>query len=96
MKTNDQTWPRLARAARQAPEQPAAEAPFGFSRRVVARWLAGEAAPASPWELALSWRPLACAALVMLLSVALNFAAVSDQLRPDPATPAELISLLEE
>jgi hypothetical protein len=96
MKTNDQAWQRLARAARQVPGQPVAEAPFGFSQRVVARWLAGEAAPVSPWELALSWRSLACAAVVMLLSVAVNFAAVRDQLLPDPATPAELLSLLEE
>jgi hypothetical protein len=96
MNVNDHAWQRLARAARLAPEQPASEAPFGFTQRVVARWLAGEAAPASPWELALSWRPLACAALVMLLSVAMNFAAVRDQLLPDPATPAELLSLLEE
>lgn len=95
MKAHDQAWQRLARAARPATEPPA-EAPLGFSQRVVARWLVGEAAPASPWELVLTWRPLACAALVMLLSVAVNFAAVRDHLLPDPATPTELISLLEE
>jgi hypothetical protein len=95
MKNQDSTWERLTRAARQAAEPPA-EAPFGFSQRVVARWLAGGAMPASPWEWALSWRPLACATLIMLLSVAVNFAAVREHLLPDPLTPAELLSLWEE
>jgi hypothetical protein len=62
----------------------------------VARWRAGDAVAPSPWESLTLWRPVACAALVMLLSVAVNFAAVRDQLLPDPATPAELLSLLEE
>ena len=96
MRTNEQTWQRLARAARQAPARTADEAPLGFSQRVVARWLAGETATASPWELVLSWRPLACAALVMLLSVAVNFAAVREHFILDAATPPELLSLLEE
>jgi hypothetical protein len=95
MKRHPSAWERLTQAARQAAE-PSAEAPFGFSQRIVARWLAGGAAPASPWEWALSWRPLVCATVIMLLSVAVNFAAVREHLHPDPLTPAELLSLWEE
>jgi len=43
-----------------------------------------------------SWRPIACAAVIMLLSVAVNFVAVREQLFPDPVAPAELLSFLEE
>jgi hypothetical protein len=96
MNGNDQVWQQLARAARQAPAPAPAEAPCGFSGRVVARWRAGDSAPLSPWEAFALWRPLACAALVMLLSVMVNFAAVRDELLPDPVAPAELLSLLEE
>jgi hypothetical protein len=96
MNVNDQTWQRLVRAARPTADPTPAEPPYGFGQRVVARWRAGDTAGASPWELLVTWRPLAYAALVMLLSVAVNFAAVRDQLLPDPATPAELLSLLNE
>ena len=65
-------WPRLAAAARLAPpDESGLAAPAGFATRVVA--LAQVRAPAltSLYEL-LSWRALAAAALVALLSVAAN------------------------
>jgi len=95
MNDHNETWNRLARAARRAPAEQPAEAPFGFSHRVVARWLAAGPQPRlSPWEL-LAVRSLGLAALVMLVSLAASFNAVRAQFASEPATPAELVAYLE-
>ncbi|HEY6167519.1 MAG TPA: hypothetical protein VI454_05735 [Verrucomicrobiae bacterium] len=89
------TWERLTKAARQAPADASVEAPFGFSNRVVARWLAGELPMPSAWEF-LSLRSLGFAALVMLVSLAVSFNVVCEQFAPDPAAPSELVALFSD
>jgi hypothetical protein len=71
-------WERLARTARGAGPEPLADMPFGFDARAVAR----RPGPAlrNEWG---TWRvmlraALACATLVMLLSVALNYRSLTE------------------
>ncbi len=69
-------WPRLTVAARLAPPATDAAAPSGFATRVVA--LAFERPKASLAALCdlFSWRALAAAALIAIVSVAANLNAV--------------------
>jgi hypothetical protein len=70
-------WLRLAAAARRAPTPPAAFAPPGFATRVVA--LAFESRPPASFAAVcdfFSWRALAAAVLIALVSVAANLGAV--------------------
>ncbi len=72
-------WARLTTAARLAPpDESGLAAPVGFATRVVA--LAQERAPAlaSLYEL-FSWRALAAAALIAIVSVAANLGPVLGQ-----------------
>ena len=95
MKNENQTWERLAKSARCTSADAPAKAPFGFSNRVVARWLAGEVTLPSAWEF-LSLRSLGFAALVMLVSLAVSFNVVREQFTGDPAAPEELVALFSD
>ena len=68
-------WPRLVAAARQAPELPPAEAPFGFSTRVAALAFAAERRAVSVFE-RLSLRAVGVAGLLALASLAFSLSAV--------------------
>ena len=67
------SWSRLVDVARQAPDKPEAQMPFGFDTRVIARWKSaigdGEG---------VSWMPflrgaLVCSTVIMLFSLAVNY-----------------------
>ncbi len=78
MKDFKSRWDRLAGAARQAPAREAATAPFGFSTRVTAR--AFSPPPAPVWVAAirqLSFRAFWLAGVIMLASMAANYAALA-------------------
>jgi hypothetical protein len=95
MNNMDQNWRKLVETARHAATETAPAAPFGFSTRVAARWLAGGRPLLSAWEL-LSLRSLGLALLVMLVSLGVSFSAVQDQFTPEPAVPADIVTLLAE
>ena len=81
-------WNRLAGAARLAPLEPAPEMPFGFDTRVLSDWQAQrEDEEAVPWARLLRGA-LACASLIMLLSLAMNFQSVKEG-DPGPAALAD-------
>ena len=78
MKDFTSRWNRLAGAARQAPAREEAAVPFGFSTRVAA--LALSAPAPVPWLAAirqLSFRALWLAGVIMLGSMAANYAALA-------------------
>ena len=93
MKTNNDQWERLARAARPQFRVAPGGAPFGFATRVVARWRSEGSMPESPWEL-LSLKSLAFAVVIMLVSVGFSYESLADQLAGDPMDPPTLVSLL--
>ncbi|MBI4326794.1 MAG: hypothetical protein HY674_16260 [Chloroflexi bacterium] len=72
-------WQRLAQAARLAPARPAPPMPFGFDTRVLANWRAqrnrGEGLP---WVFLLR-AGVVGAALIMLVSLALNYQALQEE-----------------
>ena len=71
-------WERLAATARGAAEEPAPEMPFGFDTRVIADWQAQRGGEeAVPWARLLRGA-LACASLIMLLSLAMNFQSLKE------------------
>jgi hypothetical protein len=95
MSTPQDSWGRLAGAARNAAPRPA-DPPLGFATRVVARWKETATAElASPWEL-LSLKSLAFAVVVMLVSLGASYQSVAEQFAGDALEPAALISLLSE
>jgi len=73
MNDKPDNWTKLSLAARHAPPQAPREPPFGFATRIAARWASGEVlmSPA-PWE-KLAFRSLAFAALLMIVSVSVNY-----------------------
>ncbi|MFM8468647.1 MAG: hypothetical protein ACKODH_01555 [Limisphaerales bacterium] len=62
MSETKDSWQKLARLARQAPQPAAAELPFGFATRVAARWAGGETPAPSAWEV---WEVLSLRGLVL-------------------------------
>ncbi len=67
------SWEKLARLARQAPDPARAEMPFGFATRVVAHWPSAATVELSTvWEL-LSVRSLVLAALIMAVTLGINY-----------------------
>jgi hypothetical protein len=81
-------WKRLAVVARRAPEEPALEMPFGFDTRVLADWRAQrEGEEPVPWARLLRGA-LACAGLIMLLSLAMNFTSTKEG-EPGPMAIAD-------
>jgi hypothetical protein len=73
-------WSRLVAAARQAPREGDASAPYGFSTRVAALGL-GTQGKVSLYE-RFAWRALGLAALMAVGSIATNFSAIG----AEPAT----------
>lgn len=72
MKESDSHFERFLAGARKGkPARGAEEPPFGFSTRVVARWLARREDPLVPWEKFARW------GAAVALGVALFFAAVA-------------------
>ena len=81
-------WKSLARAARCAPAEPAAEMPFGFDLRVLAeRQVQNGDEETVPWARLLRGA-LVCASLIMLLSLAMNFQSVKER-DPGPLAIAD-------
>ena len=81
-------WKRLAGMARCAPEEPAPQMPFGFDTRVLADWQAQrEGEELVPWARLLRGA-LACASLIMLLSLAMNFRSTKEG-EPGPMAIAD-------
>jgi hypothetical protein len=85
---------RLIAAAREpARSQPAPPASPWFARSVVNRWLAESAgAPARSW-LYVSRGALACATLIMLVSLAFNFRVVWCRDAPEQIASDSIVSL---
>lgn len=72
-------WQRLAQAARLAPAQLPPPLPFGFDTRVLANWRAQrDSGEGLPWVFLLR-AGVAGAALIMLVSLALNYQALQEQ-----------------
>lgn len=71
MNNAEKTWARLAAAARKAPGDAGAEAPYGFANRVAARW---RELPRESWEEV--WTFVARRALVGAFVVAAGTVAV--------------------
>jgi hypothetical protein len=83
-------WKRLARAARQAPAAAPAEMPFGFDRCVMAEWRTQrDDSEALPWTFLLRGA-LACSALIMILSVAMNYQELQER-EPGPIAIADSV-----
>ena len=85
---------RLIAAAREpAAPQPMLSGPPWFARSVVNRWLAESInGPARSWLL-VSRGALACAALIMALSLALNFRVVWHRDAPEQIASDSVVSL---
>jgi len=88
MNPADSKWPRLAAAARSAPDDRATAAPYGFATRVAALALAPERAVASLLE-RFSLRALGLAALFAVVCVAANYSTVAGLFRDEVATNAD-------
>jgi len=85
---------RLIAAAREpATPRPATSAPPWFARSVVNRWMAeSTGAPAQSW-LRVSRAALACATLIMAVSLVLNFRLVWRRDAPEQIASASVVSL---
>lgn len=75
-------WSRLTAAARRAPDPRETAAPYGFATRVAALAVAREPAGGSLLE-RFSFRALSVACLLMCLSVAANYSALTGTLSVD-------------
>jgi len=72
-------WKELAGTVHRAPAEPPAEMPFGFDTRVVAAWRAERGGEeALPWAKLLRGA-LVCSALILLLSLAVNYPALKER-----------------
>jgi hypothetical protein len=85
---------RLIAVAREPEPRPhACAAPPWFARAVVNRWLAlTDDAPAQSW-LCISRSALACASLIMFVSLAVNFRVVWHRDVPEQIASASVVSL---
>jgi hypothetical protein len=80
----EKSWQKLVAAARKAPREGDASAPFGFSARVAA--LAFEKSDPSPSVFALlSLRAAAVACALALAAVALNYSAIKGAFDDEPS-----------
>lgn len=72
-------WKRLARVARQAQVEALGEMPYGFDTRVIADWRARcDDSETLPWTFLLRGA-LVCSALIMILSVAMNYQSLQER-----------------
>jgi len=88
MNPADSKWPRLAAAARSAPDDRDPAAPYGFATRVAALAMAPERAVASLLE-RFSLRALGLAALLAVVCVAANYSTLAGLFREDAATASD-------
>ncbi len=86
-------WYQLARLARQAPPEPHPEMPFGFDTRVVAAWQAQWGLIEGPPWAALLRTALVCAAVIMLLSLAMTYRSQAPGDLDELATADSMIQL---
>src|SRR5271156_1048317 len=91
MKNYEQSWQKLATAARSAPGGREESAPYGFAVRVVAQSLA--APRSNPWNLfeKFAVRGLLAACGLSLVAIALNFSAWSSD-REDDVTSNDTVT----
>lgn len=91
MKPTLKAWQNLVAAARQAPVEGDATAPYGFSTRVVARAFAGEPDRVAPFAAfaRFSWPALGVAVLVMTVTVAVNIKPVMNGIEDEVASMSE-------
>ena len=82
MSMPNQSWDRLVAAARQAPQEADAEAPFGFATRVVALSRRPEGRGASIFG-RYSLRALGVASILAVASVAANYSAIATAFSDD-------------
>ena len=96
MNPADSKWPRLAAAARSAPDDRATAAPYGFATRVAALALAPERNVASLFE-RFAFRALGVACLLALLSVAVNYSILTKPTlaEDEPTTDDPVAALLD-
>ena len=84
MKTNPTPWPRLLKAARQAPADPRdTAAPLGFAARVSALAFATPAPSFATLFTRFAPRALGVCGLLMMLGVTLNIGTVLRAIEPD-------------
>jgi len=89
-------WARLAAAARRVPDVRDTAAPYGFATRVAALGLAQERAVASLVE-RFALRALGVACLLAVLSVAVNYSALTKTIvaEDEPAADDPIAALLD-
>lgn len=76
MNPYDSSWQKLVAAARRAPDEGEVAAPFGFATRVAALAMAPERLRLSALLDRFSWRALAVASAIAIVSFAANYHAV--------------------
>lgn len=73
MNPYDSAWQKLVTAARRAPGEPDATAPYGFATRVAALAMAAPRASLTTLLERFSWRALLIAGALAMASVAVNY-----------------------
>lgn len=92
MNSNNSEWQRLVAAARRAPADPAAQAPYGFATRVAAQAFERSTGPATNLLTRLSWGAIGMAALVMAITIATNLGPVMKGIEEDSAALADPVT----
>jgi len=77
MNPEDSGWQKLVTAARRAPDERDTSAPYGFATRVAARAMAAERPRLAAVLERFSWRALALAGALAVISVAANYQALA-------------------
>jgi len=96
MNTPDPRWERLAAAARKVRDERDTTAPYGFATRVTSRAFAAAEQPFSALLFRFSWRALGIAALVALVSVAINYSAISTARSSNPDDDSASSEIINE
>jgi hypothetical protein len=97
MNPYQESWQRLAAAARNTRDDRDCEAPYGFSARVAALAMSEERRPMRPFEY-FAMRAVGLACLLAVASVAVNYSAITrliDSHSPAPSDDpiAELVDI---
>ena len=80
---HDQSWARLAAAARRAPQSGDSSAPYGFSTRVAALAFAGAERPFRSLFERFSLKAVGVASLLAVASVLANYSALTAEATED-------------
>lgn len=94
MSSPETPWDRLAAAARRAPGETDASAPYGFATRVVATAFTENRKRFSLFE-RFSWRALGVAGLLALVSLAANYPLIASSGSGDEELPADETTAVE-